>query len=88
MLGAISLVLFLSGIHLSNIWMKTLTSLPLAITLLFSLFDKWIWRAPGVLLLVRRPWLGGTWRGTLISYHVEEESGNKISDRTCSYPHH
>lgn len=79
MLGVISLILFLSGVHLANVWMKILTSLPLVVTLLFAGFDNWIWRAPRVLPFVRRPWLGGTWRGTLTSYRIDQESGDKIS---------
>jgi len=80
MLGVISLILFLSGVHLANIWMKVLTSLPLVTTLLFALFDRWIWRAPGVLPLVGRPWLGGTWYGTLVSYgRLDAKSGKHIS---------
>ncbi|WP_185746635.1 hypothetical protein [Mycolicibacter terrae] len=79
MLGVISLILFLSGVQLANTWTKVLTSFPLAITVLFACFDKWIWRAPVVLSVVRRPWLGGTWRGALTSYRVDGTSGVKIS---------
>ncbi|AMU74863.1 hypothetical protein [Mycobacteroides abscessus] len=78
MLGVVSLVLFLAGLQIPAMYMKILSSMPLMLTVAFAGYDKWIWRWPGIIAFAKRPWLGGTWRGTLTSYRVDEATGTAI----------
>jgi hypothetical protein len=81
MLGAISLILFVCGITLPSLALRILSALPLAITLLFAAFDRWLWHMPGILRLVRRPWMSGTWVGDLTSYRTDPDSGAPITSK-------
>jgi hypothetical protein len=43
-----------------------------------AVFDRWVWRWPGVCKLHGRPVLHGTWHGTLASDWVNPETGQRI----------
>ncbi|WP_244604951.1 hypothetical protein [Mycobacterium attenuatum] len=79
MVGAISLILFLYGVKLPSLVPRILSALPLVITLLFAAFDRWLWHLPGIIRLVRRPWIAGTWVGDLTSYRNDPDSGDPIT---------
>jgi SMODS-associating 2TM, beta-strand rich effector domain len=81
MLGAISLILFVCGIKLPSLALRILSTLPLVITLLFAAFDRRLWHMPGILRLVRRPWMSGTWVGDLTSYRTDPDSGTPITSK-------
>lgn len=42
------------------------------------LFDRYLWRWPGICKLVRRPVLNGTWHGELQSDWVNPETGERV----------
>ncbi|MEU9743440.1 hypothetical protein AB0E12_30085 [Micromonospora chersina] len=65
-----SIVLFAAGVQLPGAWAKVLSFVPLLIVLLFAAFDNWLWRLGPVKGLVRRPYLTGTWKGTLTSFRA------------------
>lgn len=46
--------------------------LPLAIVLIFTLYDNWLWRKKLLLPFAHRPDLSGTWVGSLVSYRRSE----------------
>jgi len=39
--------------------------LPALLTFGVTLWDIWLWRLPGLQRLSKRPWIAGTWKGTL-----------------------
>jgi len=81
MVVAFSLLLFLAGVQLPGYVMKLLSLLPLVLTGLFAVYDYWAWRWPGLVNFARRPWLGGTWRGTLTSYRRDETTATPIKSQ-------
>jgi hypothetical protein len=46
--------------------------------LLLQAFDRWVWRWPLIFRFVRRPHIGGTWRGTLESHWIDPETNQRI----------
>lgn len=70
--GVWSVVILIAGVKLSGAVSKALTSLPIAIIVLFSIFDNWLWRVGPIKRLVKHPDLNGTWKGTLTSFRADD----------------
>lgn len=76
-----ALILFALGIHLPSMTLKLLSVLPLSLVLLFFVFDRWLWRLhPLRNMVLHRPRLSGTWRGTLTSIRMDENCKQISSD--------
>lgn len=70
--GIWSVALLATGVHLTGVWPRVVTSAPLVVLLGFALFDNWLWRMNGIAKLVRRPLLAGTWQGDLVSLRSDD----------------
>ncbi|AMY54935.1 hypothetical protein HQO44_20885 [Rhodococcus fascians] len=57
--------LYLSGVDIDDSMRRLLAYIPSASVLLAVAFDLWIWKWPGVHILVGRPRMDGTWRTTI-----------------------
>jgi hypothetical protein len=73
-----SLVLLAAGLQLPGVWTKVVSFIPLLIVGLFAAFDNWAWHLGPIKQLVRRPYLVGTWKGTLTSLRSGED-GQEIT---------
>ncbi|MHB1734185.1 MAG: hypothetical protein ACYCU8_12205, partial [Ferrimicrobium acidiphilum] len=62
-----AVLLFVEGVPLKTTYLKPYSVVVTVVVIGFILFDRWMWRLPGVSRLVRRPVLQGTWKGTLQS---------------------
>jgi hypothetical protein len=62
-----SIAIALNGLHLSSVWSKALSIIPLILVLAFAAWDKWLWRVPPFIFIAGRPDLNGTWLGTFDS---------------------
>ena len=65
--GLISAVIFLAGLQLPTLWSRVISAVPLIVSSLFAVFDKWVWKWAFVPKLVQRPVLHGTWHGHISS---------------------
>lgn len=54
-----------------------MSKVAMALSLVLVAFDKWLWHLPVVRSLVGRPYLAGTWSGTLDSDWEDPASGSK-----------
>lgn len=72
------LVYAVQGEHLSDP-LRPLGAAISAASLFVVTFDKYLWRAGWVSKLVRRPYLGGTWRGQLASHWIDPDTGERIA---------
>jgi SMODS-associating 2TM, beta-strand rich effector domain len=61
------LALLVTGVHLSGVWTRVVTSAPLIVLILFAIFDNWLWHFRWIRRVVHRPLLAGTWKGQLVS---------------------
>jgi hypothetical protein len=50
-----------------------------AASLLFVAFDWYLWRAPVISRFVKRPFVGGTWRGRLESHWIDPATGQRVA---------
>lgn len=55
-----------------------MSKVAMALSLVLVAFDKWLWHLPGVRSMVGRPYLTGTWRGTLDSDWEDPASGRRV----------
>jgi hypothetical protein len=62
-----AVLLFVEGVPLKATYLKPYSVVVTVVVIGLILFDRWLWRIPGVSRLVRRPVLQGTWKGTLQS---------------------
>lgn len=76
--GAWSVVLLVAGVRLPGMLSKVLMSLPMALVVLFWIFDNWLWHVSPVKRLAKRPDLNGTWQGTLTSLR-DDGSGQEVA---------
>jgi hypothetical protein len=60
-----TIVLYFTRSSISGTPAQILSCVPTAIGLGILVFDLWVWRFPGVHWFVKRPWIAGTWIGTL-----------------------
>ncbi len=68
------------GLQLPSFAAKALGFVPLALVLLFTFFDKFIWHWSPVIRFVGRPDLRGTWIGTFdAEWIAEDNSRNRTS---------
>jgi hypothetical protein len=68
-----AIALAISGLQLPGIITKLLSFLPLAIVMVFAVFDQWVWCLRRISVATRRPNLIGTWRGQLVSLRQNDE---------------
>jgi hypothetical protein len=68
-----STVIAINGLHLSRLWMKGLGLVPLALAMLFSIFDRFLWHRPWILRFAQTPDVRGTWLGTYESEFIDDE---------------
>ena len=62
-----AVLLFVEGVPLKATYLKPYSVVVTVLVIGLILFDRWLWRMPGVSRLVRHPILQGTWKGTLRS---------------------
>lgn len=74
-----SAALWAAGVPLEGGLRKALAYTPSMVALGAVAFDAWLWKQPGIRSVVGRPWIGGTWVGTLTPHpesHIPE-GGNR-----------
>jgi hypothetical protein len=76
---AYSVALLVSGLRLASVVSKILACLPTLIVLGFAVFDTWLWRLRGLNKLLKRPDLGGTWTGSVISRQTTATGQEEVS---------
>src|SRR5258706_16475794 len=72
---ALAVVLLPQGTTVSSSYLKPYSISVAAVFVAFEFFDRWLWRWGPIPLLVGRPVVRGTWRGTLRSTWMDPESG-------------
>jgi predicted pore-forming effector associated with SMODS systems len=75
---AYSITLAIGGIQLPSTTSKAFSFLPTAIVIGFAIFDQWLWRLSAISKIVHMPNLIGTWRGELVSMHLDDD-GNETT---------
>lgn len=60
-------------------WLSPIGPAVTASALILVIFDRWLWRLPGVCNLHGTPVLHGTWHGSLASDWVDPETNKRIS---------
>jgi len=76
--GTYLVVFFAEGAPVSEL-ARPIGAASSAAAIFVLLFDRYIWRWPGVSHLVKRPNLRGTWRGSLASHWVDPSTGKRIA---------
>lgn len=62
-----AVMLFAEGVPLKSTYLKPYSVAVTVVIVTLILFDRWLWRFPGISRLVHRPILQGTWKGTMRS---------------------
>lgn len=70
---AYSLLLVVFNIQVPSLLGKLASLIPLAVVLLFALYDNVLWYRAVFLRFARRPHVSGTWLGTLTSYRRDAD---------------
>lgn len=73
-----AVLLFVEGVHLKASYLKPYSVVVTVVVVGLILFDRWLWRIPGISRLVRRPVLKGTWKGQLRSTWKDSSTGQTI----------
>jgi hypothetical protein len=73
-LSAYATLLFAFGVHAPSDVGKVASLLPLVVIGGFALYDKTLWHRGPLLRFAHRPYIAGTWVGTLKSYRRDEEN--------------
>jgi hypothetical protein len=81
MLGTTSIIFFLFGVQIPHLVPRLLSALPLLITSVVGIFDRWLWHLPLVRNFVHRPWIAGTWVGELTSYRRDPGTDAPITSK-------
>ena len=68
-----SVVVAANGVHLSSTTSKVLGFIPLALVLLFTLWDKYLWHVYPIVLISGLPDLRGTWLGKFDSQWLDDK---------------
>jgi SMODS-associating 2TM, beta-strand rich effector domain len=69
-------LLILNGVHVSLQFAKPFSLVIGILSIALGLFDRWIWRIPWLHpWFVSRPNLQGTWKGAVIPFGIDVESG-------------
>ena len=64
-------------VPVSLLWLRHISTVTAAVLLLLAAFDQWLWRLSFLQgWLVRRPFLSGTWRASLVTVS-ESETGSE-----------
>jgi hypothetical protein len=86
----IAAVIYLLGFTLldaapSRILLNLYGAIVAVATILFLVFDRFLWQWPPINKLVRRPVLKGTWRGTVQSDYVTDPETGATKEPTEAY---
>lgn len=71
-------LLVLQGVTLRLAYLRPYSLVVGIVLLLFSAFDRWLWRLPPIARLMARPVLVGTWKGELRSNWIDPETKEAI----------
>lgn len=71
-------MLYISGEPVYVAILKPANHVLLAITLLLTTYEKWLWRWPLIKLIVKRPDLNGIYQGTIVSEWIDPATGKKL----------
>jgi hypothetical protein len=80
-----AVLLFVEGVPLKATYLKPYSVVVTVVVIGLILFDRWLWRIPGVSWLVRRPILKGTWKGTLQSNWKDPDTQKGIEPITAFF---
>lgn len=78
------LALLVSGVAFSASWLKALSISVTIVSVIAMVFDLWLWKLPVFQPLVRRPFLGGTWKVAIQSDWKDPTTG-QIAAPTHGY---
>lgn len=74
-----SAVIALTGLSTDGVLFKSLNALPLALVILFGIYDRWAWRWPVLVRFAPVPDIGGTWYGHYQAQWIDPDGSRQDS---------
>lgn len=71
--GVWSVAAAIAGLQFDDTWKRVFGFLPLLLVLLFTVWDRWLWKLPVVVKYVGVPDLNGTWLGEYESEWIDSQ---------------